>query len=174
VAAAILVVLFTRGLGGGGSRDQPIVESGDVAQPPKPAPEVPAAPPEAAFGASGFERLMLEGDSAVGRRVRTVLFCEAPASYQVRSGVPPEAAVAALAANGRVPAAECKWGGVEDARREDFVLLVPPELAAQFASTPVITDQFQRRRRVAAEVEWLGRSEALALRAAGVFRGLAR
>jgi hypothetical protein len=88
--------------------------------------------------------------------------------------VPPEAAVAALAANGRVPAAECKWGSANDPRREDFVLLVPPDLADRFASTPVVTDQFQRRRRISAEVEWLGRSEALALRPAGVFRGLAR
>jgi hypothetical protein len=110
----------------------------------------------------------------VGRRVRTELYCEAPGSYTVRQGVPPEAAINALASNGRVPAAECKWGSAEDSRREDFVLLVPPPLADQFASTPVVTDQFQRRRRVTAEVEWLGRSEALALRPAGVFRGLAR
>ena len=38
--------------------------------------------------------------------------------------------------------------------------------------SPVVQDNFVERRRVTAEVEWVGRSEALALRTAGVFRGL--
>lgn len=155
-------------------RDPPIVERGTAAPAPKTPPVGAPAPVESAAGAAGFERLTLEGAAALGRRVRTELYCDPPGTYQVREGVQPEAVIAALASNGRVPAAECKWGGAEDTRREDFVLLVPPELAGEFASAPTVTDQFQRRRRVRAEVEWLGRSEALALRPAGVFRGLVR
>jgi hypothetical protein len=162
-AAAALVLIVWGGLGGAvRHRDQPIVERSVATQPPKAAPRVAPAPPEAAYGAAGFERLTLEGAAALGRRVRAELYCDQPRSYQVREGVR------------RVPAAECKWGGADDPRREDFVLLVPPALADQFATTPVVTDQFQRRRRVNAEIEWLGRSEALALRTAGVFRGLSR
>lgn len=177
VAAAVIVLALMSFSAGEGRRgDPPIVERAPATPPPA-APVTPTTAPggvEAAFGASGFERLTLQGAAAVGRRVRTELYCEQPGSYQVRTTVQAEAAVAALAANGRVPAAECKWGGPGDSRRQDFVLLVPPELAEVFASTPVVTDQFQRRRRVAAEVEWIGRSEALALRPAGVFRGLTR
>jgi hypothetical protein len=132
------------------------------------------APVEAAFGAAGFERLVLQGPSAIGKTVKAELYCEQPTSYQVRTNVDAEAPVAALAANGRIPAAECKWGGANDPRREDFLLLVPPDLADDFAATPVINDDFQRRRRLLANVEWVGRSQALELRTAGVFRGLAR
>jgi hypothetical protein len=174
VAALVVLLAVTGWPATGRRRDPPIVERPAATQPPRAAPNVAPAAPEAAYGAAGFERLTLEGAAAVGRHVRTELYCEQPASFRVREGVPPEAAVAALAANGRVPAAECKWGSANDPRREDFVLLVPPDLADRFASTPVVTDQFQRRRRISAEVEWLGRSEALALRPAGVFRGLAR
>lgn len=176
LGAAILVAMLMPFSGRGSGRgDPPIVEKAPATLPAEPATRAAApAPVEPAYGAAGFEQLMLEGPSAVGRRVLTELYCEQPGSYQVRAGVTPEAAVAALATNGRVPAAECKWGGPSDPRREDFVLLVPPALAEQFASTPVVNDQFQRRRRVAGEVEWIGRSEALALRPAGVFRGLIR
>ncbi len=132
------------------------------------------APVEAAFGAAGFERLVLQGPSAIGKTVKAELYCAQPTSYQVRTNVDAEPPVAALAANGRIPAAECKWGGANDPRREDFLLLVPPDLADDFAATPVTNDNFQRRRRLIANVEWLGRSQALELRTAGVFRGLAR
>ena len=172
VAGVLLVWLMFGSPGGDHSDDLPIVEHTKSTAPPKAAPATSPGEVEAAFGASGFERLTLEGPAAVGRRVRTELYCEQPRSYQVREGVRPEAAVATLATDGRVPAAECKWGTSNDARREDFVLLVPPALASQFASAPVVTDQFQRRRRLIAEVEWLGRSEALALRPTGVFRGI--
>jgi hypothetical protein len=172
LAGVLVVGWLTSGREGG--RDQPIVERGPTTLPAKQPPPVASAAPQAAYGVAGFERLTLEGTRAVGRRVHAELYCEQPTSYQVREGVNPEAAVAALASGGRVPAADCKWGAPEDTRREDFVLLVPPDLADQFAAAPLVTDQFQRRRRVRAELEWIGRSEALSLRAAGVFRGITR
>ncbi|HWK90267.1 MAG TPA: hypothetical protein VNP72_09735 [Longimicrobium sp.] len=141
----------------------------------KPTPaQPPAASAENAYGAAGFERLVLQAEAAVGRRVRTELYCEAPTSVAVTTGQRTEAAVAALVQDGGVPGAECKWGSRDDARRQDFLVLVPPELAAEFASAPVIKDGFVERRRVLAEVEWVGKSEALALRWTGVFRGLVR
>jgi len=191
VLGGLAVVLLWASLRGGGERarnnDAPLVKNDGTAAPapapepgtPPPAPPAPSPAPggaaQEATGAAGFERLMLEGAAAQGRLVRTELYCEQPTSYQVKTDVlPDEPAVAALSSEGRIPAADCKWGGANDPRREDFLLLVPPALAGQFAAAPVISDDFQRRRRVVANVEWLGRSPALSLRTAGVFRGAAR
>ncbi len=184
VLAALAAVLLLRGLGRDDapapSDDAPMVARGPgspAVTPPTEAPpaQPPAAgPAEAAFGAAGYERLVLQGAAAIGRTVRAELYCEQPTSYQVRTNASAEPAVAALTADGRIPAAECKWGGPNDPRREDLLLLVPPDQAETFSNTPVISDDFQRRRRVVANVEWVGRSEALSLRTAGVFRGLAR
>ena len=182
VGGLAVVMLMGRMRSGGGeaprSNDAPMVARGPGAPavaPPADTPSLqPAGTAQEAFGAAGFERLVLEGPAALGRTVKAELFCEQPTSYQLRTGVQAEGSVAALASNGRVPAAECKWGGANDPRREDFLLLVPPQLADDFAATPVASDDFQRRRRMVANVEWLGRSEVLALRTAGVFRGVAR
>lgn len=133
--------------------------------------EAPVTPPQDAYGQAGFANLVVQGDSAVGRIVRAELFCEAPENYTVVSADTVSRAVASLIQEGRVPAAECKWGPAGDAQREDFLLLVPPALAGEFASTPVVSDAFVERHRVVAELEWVGRSKALALRTAGVFRG---
>ncbi|CAA9366797.1 MAG: hypothetical protein AVDCRST_MAG89-4166 [uncultured Gemmatimonadetes bacterium] len=182
VAGALVLMLLIRGMGGDDpprpTDDAPMVtrEPGapGVAPPAEATTKNNNAPVEAAFGAAGFERLVLQGPAAIGKTVKAELYCEQPTSYQVRTNVDAEAPVAALAANGRIPAAECKWGGANDPRRENFLLLVPPDLADDFAATPVINDDFQRRRRLVANVEWVGRSQALELRTAGVFRGLAR
>lgn len=182
VLGALVLMLVWSGMGGDDeprpADDAPMVtrEPGapGVAPPAEGTAQNSRAPVEAAFGAAGFERLVLQGPSAIGKTVKAELYCEQPTSYQVRTNVDAEAPVAALAANGRIPAAECKWGGANDPRREDFLLLVPPDLADDFAATPVISDDFQRRRRLIANVEWVGRSQALELRTAGVFRGLAR
>ncbi|CAA9358455.1 MAG: hypothetical protein AVDCRST_MAG68-4173 [uncultured Gemmatimonadetes bacterium] len=184
VAAALLGV-FLFGGGGGGENARPSNDAPMVTRAPG-GPAVPlpdtgaAATPattgaaEAAFGAAGYERLVLQGAAARGRMVRAELYCEQPTSYQVRTNVTAEPVVAALTDNGRIPAAACKWGGANDPRREDFLLLVPKELAGVFSSAPVTSDEFQRRRRMVATVEWVGPSEALSLRTAGVFRGMAR
>jgi hypothetical protein len=182
VAAGLAAVLLWGTVRGGGEEprrnDAPLVENKAEAPP---APDTPVAAPrrdgpaQDASGAAGFERLTLEGAAARGRLVRTELYCEQPTSYQVKAdALPGEPEVAALVADGRIPAADCKWGGANDPRRESFLLLVPPAQAGEFAAAPVASDQFQRRRRVVARVEWLGRSEALQLRTVGVFRGSAR
>ena len=113
----------------------------------------------------------------MGRLVRAQLFCDAPTQVALMAGVDTvESAIAPLVdrAAQRVPAAECKWGQQDDARREDFLLLVPPDLAAEFGSQPVTLDGYIRRRKLLAQVEWIGRSRALSLQTVGIFRGLAR
>lgn len=128
-----------------------------------------AAAPVEASGAAGYERLLAEGERAMGQRVRTELFCEPIKPVQLRAEGTISASVAALAdANGRVPGAECRWG--EGTSVPDFLLLVPSALAEQFAAAPEVSQGFIQRRRVRAELEWIGRSEALALRNAGVLR----
>jgi hypothetical protein len=130
------------------------------------------APVRTAFGSADFEQLVAEGSEAVGQRVRTELYCSPITQVSIRetAGMPPALAVVADTAT-RVPAAECKWGRRRgEARREDFLLVVPTEFAGTFGQAPLVEDGFVRRKRVVAEVEWIGRSEALALRTAGVLR----
>lgn len=173
VAGALALVLLFNGM----AREEPAPPDEQlVARNPEVKPAVDssrvAAAPVDAYGQAGFERLTVEGEAAVGRIVRAELYCEAPQTFTVVTADTVRRAVADLIQEGRVPAAECKWGPAGVAQREDFLLLVPPALAAQFASTPVANDAYVERHRVIAEVEWLGRSTVLALRTAGVFRGL--
>jgi hypothetical protein len=147
-------------------------------EPLPPAVEAPTlttgnAPPQEARTAADYERLIAEGQTALGRRVRVELYCDQIKSVAIRTSVDRvEGPVAALAdSSSRVPAAECKWGqGGGDVRREDFLLLVPPALAEQFVSAAVVEDGFVSRRRIRGVVEWIGRSQALSLRTAGVLR----
>lgn len=173
VGALVLVLLVNALRGDRGPVQGPVVNAPPVA-PATTAPSRAAAtaPPVDAYGAAGFERLMIQGQSAQGRRVRTELYCDAPTTVALRTDITEvESAVAALRdAEGRVPGALCQWGTRGDERREDFLLLVPPQLAASFAAAPVTTDNFVRRRRLIAEVEWVGTSQALALRTTGVLR----
>jgi hypothetical protein len=157
------------------ARDETLVEekpSGGGTNVAAPNPAATAAGPEDAYGSAGFERLVVEGEAAVGKVVRAELYCEASQNFTVIQGHTAPRSVASLIEEGRVPAARCRWGGPAEPRREEFLLLVPPALGTQFASTPVVQDNFVEKRRVMAEVEWVGRSETLALRTAGVFRGL--
>lgn len=137
-----------------------------------PNPQTVAAAPEDAYGTAGFERLVVEGEGAVGKVVRAELFCEPPQNFTVIQGHAAPRSVASLVQEGRVPAARCKWGRAGEPRREDLLLLVPPALAQEFATAPVVNDGFVDRRRLVAEMEWVGRSQTLALRTAAVFRGL--
>ena len=149
--------------------DAPADTPAQVIDPP------PAAGIEDAFGPEGFEKLMVSGEAAVGRVVRAELFCGSASNFAVVAGHPAPRSVTELVQEGRVPAAECKWGQSSAGQsRPDFLLLVPPSLADAFSSAPVVTDNYVERRRLIAEVEWVGRSETLALRTAGVFRGLVR
>lgn len=129
------------------------------------------APVQDAHGTSGYEGLLAEGGAAAGRRVRATLYCQAIRSVSMRIGpdVPVSASVAGAADDGgRVPAAECRWGS--DVSAPEVLLVVPPALAERFASMPEVQQSFVMRREVPAEVEWIGRSEALALRIVAVLR----
>lgn len=174
LGALAAVFLFGRA----GGRDAP-PDEGEVvtARPVAPAldstPQLGAAePPQDAFTTADFERLVIEGQEARGRVVRAELYCGSPSPVALRQGIPnAERAILALRDSaGRVPGADCKWGARGDERRQDFLLLVPPELADDFAAAPLTTDSFVRRRRLLAEVEWIGRSEILSLRTVGVLR----
>ena len=178
VLATLLLVVLWNGMNGDGP-PRPPEDDRLITRTPESAGAVvqatnPTAGPQDARGTAGFVQLMVDGEAAVGRVVRTELYCQPPDNFTIieRQVMPPS--VAALIQEGRVPAAQCKWGYPRETQREDFLLLVPPALAQQFASTPVVTDNFVERHRVVAEIEWVGRSEALALRTAGVFRGLVR
>lgn len=130
-----------------------------------------AAPPVEAGSIAAYEGLIAEGRTAQGRLVRVVLYCTGINSVALRDVARVEAAVAELAGTeARVPAAECRWGQGSEVRRDEFLLLVPPRLAEELATAPVVQDGFVSRRRVDAVVEWIGRSEALALRTTGVLR----
>lgn len=178
VVGALAVVMLLGGLRGGGGgpavRDETLVEKqaegGTDVQPTDP--RTAAAAPEDAYGAAGFERLVVQGEGAVGKVVRAELYCEAPQNFTIIQGHTAPNSVASLIQEGRVPAARCRWGAPSEPRREDFMLLVPPALAEQFATAAVVQDGFVERRRLFAELEWVGRSQTLALRTAGVFRGL--
>ncbi|HEX6373559.1 MAG TPA: hypothetical protein VF006_31830 [Longimicrobium sp.] len=175
VIGTLALVMMLNGLGGD---DEPAVSDDTMVEKPAeggtqvaPAnPQATAAGPEDAYGTAGFERLVVEGEAAVGKTVRTELFCAAPQNFTIVSGHRAPASVTSLIQAGQVPAAVCKWGPSGEVRREDLLLLVPPARAEEFAAAPVVTDNFVQRRRVVAEVEWVGRSETLALRTAAVFR----
>lgn len=158
--------------------DQPAVEGPLVTGPADPSSPAAVAPPPAAgardeaYGSAGFERLMLRGTAAAGTRVRTELFCAAPTRFEARTENAEPSVEALAGPDRRVPAAECKWGAEDDARREDFLLLVPPDMAAAFAAAPVIRDDFVQRRRIHAEVEWIGQSASLLDRRGGVLRAV--
>lgn len=170
VTAALLVVLLLSG-----EEEEP-EPAGMVAVTAPPAvdtlrPPAASAPVQAAYSLGDFERLLAEGQGAVGQRVRTELFCQAINSVATKREADTQVApsVAALVdANGRVPGAECKWSN--DPNAPDFLLLVPPALAERFAAAPQVRQGFIDRRRVRAEVEWLGQSRPLQLRTAGVLR----
>lgn len=129
---------------------------------------------EEVYGEAGFDRLVLAGTNAAGRRVRTELFCDAPTAVTLREADQLEAAIASLRdAQGEVRGAECKWGaGGTGSSRKEFLLLVPPQLASAFSAQPMVMDNFVQRRRIRGEVEWIGRSRALSLKTAGVLRSV--
>jgi len=118
------------------------------------------------------ERLMAEGEDAKGRLVRVDLYCSSISSMSLRTVDRVERPIGDLAdAANRVPAAECKWGPPQEATsRADVLLLIPPDLAESFANAPMVDDGFVPRRRIAGTAEWIGRSDALALRTALVLR----
>jgi hypothetical protein len=173
VVGALVLVLALRG--GGDDGGTPAADDGEViAAPPahdvdRSLPAGAGAPPIDGHSTSEFERLLADGENSQGRRVNTTLFCGSMMPVALRSVPKVASSVAELSdESGRVPAAECKWGAATAA--PDFLLLVPAGLAEGFAAAPEVEQGFVRRRRVEAEIEWVGRSDALALRTAGVLR----
>lgn len=131
------------------------------------------APVQDARSTADYERLVAEGSTAAGQKIRTILYCRSIHSVTLIQGKAVTPSVQALSdAKGQVPGAECTWSASPDA--PDFLLLVPPALAESFGMLPQVDVGFVRRRRVPAEVEWIGRSEALALRVGGVLKDLSR
>ncbi len=119
-----------------------------------------------------FEILLAEGESAVGQIVRTELYCQSIAPVAVRSTRGGQGAGLAgiIDAEGRVGGSECRWS--DESRSSDFLLVIPPDLAGAFTAMPEIEMNFVLRRRVRAQVEWLGRSDPLSRRTAGVLRAI--
>ena len=125
------------------------------------------------MGPAGFARLLAEGEAAVGKRVRTTVYCEAIRSISLRTGdgvTAHQSVVEASDGANRVPGAECRWG--ETSTAPEVLLVVPPATAEQFASAPEVEQGFVRRREIRAEVEWIGQSAALALRNVVVLRSM--
>jgi len=177
VVGTLAIVMLLRGGGGdepAAPRDETMVErpaeGGTTVAPANP--QATAGGPEDAYGTAGYERLVVEGEAAVGKVVRAEVFCEAPQNFTIIVGHTAPRSVASLIQDGSVPAAVCKYGRSGEPRREDLLLLVPPDKASEFSTAPVVNDAFVQRRRVVAEMEWVGRSETLALRTAAVFRGM--
>lgn len=171
-----MLMAFALRISGIGS--EPLAHTSTV-RPAAPAHRVMAAgaagPVEDARSAADYERLLAEGDAAVGRRVRVELYCGAINPVALRPGEPVYASVAAVAdSSGQVPAAECRWGKGRGVRREEMLLVVPPSLAEAFAQAPLVSQGFVPRRQIRAEIQWVGRSSALALRSVGVLQTLER
>jgi len=171
VVGAMLVLLLFRGRGAdeADARSQAVMVE-RIAMEEEQALPVPAnGPSREAFTLAQYARLVAEGEDAVGEVVRTELYCGSISPVNVRTGERVNPALVELAdAEGRVAGAECRWS--REARSSDFLLIVPPDLAEQFAGAPEVDLNFVRRRRISADIEWLGRPEALALRNAGVLK----
>lgn len=177
VLGALALVLLIGALTSDDTEEQPgEVVTASPAQPTvTPPPAAPTAPIEGPRDAD-YDRLVIAGEEAVGRRIRTELFCDTPKPVTLQEVDQLEAPIAALRdQSGEVRGADCKWGrGGTGSSRKEFLLLVPPEQATAFASQPMVTDNFVQRRHIRGEVEWIGRSRALALRTTGVLRSVGR
>lgn len=177
VLGALALVLLVGALTDDGAEESPgEVVTAPPAQPAVAMPSTPEGQPIEATRDADYDRLVLAGEEVAGQRVRTELFCDTPQPVTLRDVDRLEAPIAALRDQaGEVRGADCKWGpGGGAASRKEFLLLVPPDLATAFAAQPMVTDNFVQRRRIRGEVEWIGRSRALALRTTGVLRSTSR
>ena len=170
ILAALVLVIVGRGL----ARDE---EPSVVAiQPPEERLEVAdstvtVTPTRDAFTLGDYEWLMAEGQSVMGEVVRAELFCGSVSSIAMRSVDVPNPALMVLAdAERRVAGAECRWTRTD--RSAQILLIIPPHLSQEFARMPEEEINFIRQRVVPADVEWLGRSNDLSLRVAGILRGI--
>lgn len=170
VAAALILVLVF-----GGGDDEPDISNMTVPQEEPVQPSVLAmddAPIDReAYTVADFERLVAEGEGAVGMVVDAELYCAPITPISMRNMDEADERLVELAdADGRVPGSECRWS--RETRSSDFLLIVPSQLAADFARTPEVELNFVQRRQVPATVLWLGRSDELAVRISGILTGL--
>jgi hypothetical protein len=165
VVGALLVMLILRGFQ---SEDTDGADLERIAlEEARTPPELPTGVAEEAFSMADYERLVADGEASVGRLVRVDLYCASMTSIGLRDVEWTHPRILDFAdSEGRIAGAECRWG--PDGRTSDLVLLVPPQLSDEFAELPQVELNFVRRRHVRAEIEWLGRSDALSLRHAGV------
>jgi hypothetical protein len=128
---------------------------------------------EDATRTADFDRLTLLGAAARGRVVRAQLYCEPAGDVALTQSDTIDSDIAPMVdpQSKRVPAARCKWGAQDDPRRSELLLLVPQQLAGDFAAQPAVLDGTVRRSRVIANVEWMGQSRALALETVAIYRG---
>lgn len=132
---------------------------------------VVVAPTRDAFTIGEYERLLAEGESAVGQVVLAELFCGPVTPIAMRPVEDRSPALTVLADDEqRVAGAECRWTRTDRSAR--FLLIIPPHLSEEFAQMPEEEINFIQERVVPANVEWLGRSDDLSLRIAGVLRGI--
>lgn len=151
--------------------DTPEVAEGSRVRTPRP-PGMAGSiePTREAFTLAQYEELVAEGQDAVGEVVRTELFCGSIMAVTT-SDAGAESVLAPLKdAQGQVAGADCRWS--REARTSDFLLVIPPDLAEEFADAPEVELDFVMRRTIPADVEWLGRTEALSLRTAGILRNI--
>ena len=171
VLGLILLVIIVRSFGGSEDPVPQIIvtQPGDSELGGPGAPAHPSAATREIYTAAEFEGLLAEGDAAVGQTIRTELYCGSISQVTIRQVEPMNQSLAQLAgADGRVAAAECRW--TRDGLAAEMLLIVPPALAEDFARAPEIEINFVNRRRVPAEIEWLGRSGELSLRNAAILR----
>jgi hypothetical protein len=148
-----------------------MLETSSRTAPSTPAGELPPGGAREAYTQAQFERLIAEGDQAVGQIVKAELYCGSINPVSMRTDQPTSKSLQGLVdGEGRVGGAECRWS--KEAMSSDFLLIVPPELAEEFARAPEVELNFVKRRQIPAQIEWLGRSEALSLRTSGVLRGI--
>lgn len=165
------MVLLWRGLSGDSEEPKLAAIQEPPARPDVVDSTVSVTPTRDAYTLGDYERLMAEGQAVVGQVVRAELYCGPINPISMRQADAPTPVLTALAdENGRVAGAECRW--TRNDRSATFLLIVPPYLAEEFAQMPEEEINFIRQRVVPANVEWLGRSDALSLRIAGVLRGL--
>lgn len=171
VVSALFLVLLWRGMAG--REEEPTITAFQAPAERKDVVDstLVVTPTRDARTLGDYERLVAEGQAAVGQVVGAELYCGPIRSISMRKVDTPSPVLTALAdAEGRVAGAECRW--TREDRTANFLLIVPPYLAEDFARMPEEEINFIRQRVVPANVEWLGRSDDLSLRIAGVLRGL--
>lgn len=125
-----------------------------------------------ALAGAGFEELIAAGVTASGVVTEAPLVCDSVRRIRLLDDEEPYPTLVAMADSGRVPAAECRWVSPGETQPAPFLLLIPAGLVSAFDSIPETAVGFVPRRRLRAEIEWIGTRRAIALRAGGILRAI--